>query len=125
MAPRRPLRLRDLDMDLHLRDKDAYEEELERLQEQMLRIQQAYYHGKRRAVLAFEGWDAAGKGGAIRRLTEPLDPRGYHVYPIAAPDPVEQGKHYLYRFWQRLPERGTMAIFDRTWYGRVLVERVE
>jgi PPK2 family polyphosphate:nucleotide phosphotransferase len=121
----KPIRLRDLDMDLHLRDKEAYEDELEHLQEEMLRIQQAYYHNKLRAVLVFEGWDAAGKGGAIRRLTEALDPRGYHVYPIGAPDPVEQGKHYLYRFWQRLPQRGTMAIFDRSWYGRVLVERVE
>ncbi len=112
-------------MDRQLADEKEYDERLDELQVEMLRIQQAYYHGKLRAVLAFEGWDAAGKGGAIRRLTQGLDPRGYMVHPIGAPDPVEQGKHYLYRFWQRLPAPGTMAIFDRSWYGRVLVERVE
>jgi AMP-polyphosphate phosphotransferase len=73
----------------------------------------------------FEGWDAAGKGGAIRRLTEKLDPRGFHVWPIGAPTAPEQGRHYLYRFWTKLPEPGLVAIFDRSWYGRVLVERVE
>lgn len=91
----------------------------------MLTIQQAYYHEKRRAVIVFEGWDAAGKGGTIRRLVERLDPRGVRVWPIGAPSAEEQGKHYLYRFWSRLPEPGTIAIFDRSWYGRVLVERVE
>ncbi len=106
-------------------DRDAYEKELERLQLKMLSAQQAYFHEKRRAVIVFEGWDAAGKGGAIRRLTERLDPRGFHVWPIGAPNQLEQGRHYLYRFWRRLPERGTIAIFDRSWYGRVLVERVE
>lgn len=108
-----------------LADKAAYETHLEKLQNKMLSIQQTYFHEKRRAVLVFEGWDAAGKGGAIRRLTERLDPRGFHVWPIGAPKPDEQGRHYLYRFWQRLPEPGTVAIFDRSWYGRVLVERVE
>jgi polyphosphate kinase 2 (PPK2 family) len=106
-------------------DKAAYEQQLVKLQDKMLEIQQTYFHERRRAILAFEGWDAAGKGGAIRRLTEKLDPRGFHVWPIGAPRPDEQGRHYLYRFWQRLPEPGTIAIFDRTWYGRVLVERVE
>lgn len=105
--------------------KKQYEKQLEKLQQKMLRIQQAYHRQQRRAVLAFEGWDAAGKGGCIRRLTTMLDPRGFHVYPIGAPDPVEQGKHYLFRFWRLLPEKGQLAIFDRTWYGRVLVERVE
>ena len=106
-------------------DKAEYEKHLDRLQNQMLMIQQTYYHERRRALLVFEGWDAAGKGGAIRRLTETLDPRGFHVWPIGAPKPDEQGRHYLYRFWERLPEPGTIAIFDRSWYGRVLVERVE
>src|SRR5882672_5475355 len=106
-------------------DKAAYERKLAKLQLKMLSIQQTYFHENRRAVIAFEGWDAAGKGGAIRRLTEKLDPRGFHVWPIGPPTPEEQGRHYLYRFWNKLPERGQLAIFDRTWYGRVLVERVE
>ena len=79
----------------------------------------------RPVVILFEGWDAAGKGGAIKRLTEKLDPRGYHVWPIGAPNDDEKRHHYLWRFWARMPERGRWAIFDRTWYGRVLVERVE
>lgn len=119
-------RLAELDMKAHrYADKGAYQKELEKLQETILHVQQAYWHGKGRAVIVFEGWDAAGKGGAIRRLTENLDPRGAHVWPIAAPTAAEQGRHYLWRFWQRLPEPGTFAIFDRSWYGRVLVERVE
>ena len=106
-------------------DRDDYERRLEELQETVSHIQQAYWHGKRRAVIVFEGWDAAGKGGAIRRMTEKLDPRGAHVWPIGAPSAEEQGRHYLWHFWQRLPTPGTFAIFDRSWYGRVLVERVE
>lgn len=105
--------------------KAAYETRLDKLQNKMLAIQQTYFHEQRRAVLVFEGWDAAGKGGAIRRLIEKLDPRGFHVWPIGVPRPDEQGRHYLYRFWARLPVPGTVAIFDRSWYGRVLVERVE
>jgi AMP-polyphosphate phosphotransferase len=76
-------------------------------------------------VIAYEGWDAAGKGGNIRRLTQNLDPRGYEVVPIAAPNDVEKAHHYLWRFWAQMPKAGHIAIFDRTWYGRVLVERVE
>jgi len=91
----------------------------------MLQVQQAYFHQNRRAILVFEGWDASGKGGAIRRITEKLDPRGVTVHPISAPTPLEQSKHYLHRFQARLPEAGTIAIFDRSWYGRVLVERIE
>lgn len=118
--------LSGLDMTGHrIADKAAYQKELEKLQETVLHVQQAYWHSKRRAIIVFEGWDAAGKGGAIRRLTENLDPRGAHVWPIAAPTPEEQGRHYLWRFWQRLPPPGTFAIFDRSWYGRVLVERIE
>jgi len=98
---------------------------LKDLQLQMLRIEQGLYLGKRRAIIALEGFDAAGKGGAIRRLTETLDPRGYKVYPIGPPLPDEQGRHYLYRFWTKLPAPGEISIFDRSWYGRVLVERVE
>ncbi|WP_413288081.1 polyphosphate kinase 2 family protein [Bdellovibrio sp. HCB337] len=94
------------------------------LQLQILRIQQGIWHQKKRAIIVFEGFDAAGKGGAIRRITEPLDPRGYQVHPIGAPEKIEHGKHYLYRFWTKLPAPGTIAIFDRSWYGRVLVEKV-
>ena len=72
-----------------------------------------------------EGWDAAGKGGAIKRLTEPLDPRGYEVVPTAAPNDIEKAHHYLWRFWRAMPKDGHMTIFDRTWYGRVMVERLE
>jgi polyphosphate kinase 2 (PPK2 family) len=99
--------------------------ELERLQLSMLRIQQGLWHRKRRAVILFEGFDASGKGGAIRRLTENLDPRGFRVHPIGAPSPEEKREHYLARFWRKLPAPGTLAVFDRSWYGRVLVERVE
>lgn len=104
---------------------EEYDRRLSKLQKELLRIQQTYWHEKRRAIILFEGWDASGKGGAIRRMTEPLDPRGFHVWPISAPTAEEQSKHYLYRFWTKLPAGGTFAIFDRSWYGRVLVERVE
>lgn len=107
------------------KDKAASESRVKELQLRMLRIQQGVWHQRRRAVLVFEGFDAAGKGGTIRRLVEPLDPRGFHVHPIGPPTADDQGKHYLYRFWTKLPSPGTIAIFDRSWYGRVLVERVE
>ena len=76
-------------------------------------------------IINVEGMDAAGKGGAIRRLVRRLDPRSYKVYRIGAPDPRDQARHYLYRFWTRIPEPGELVIFDRSWYGRVLVERIE
>ena len=83
------------------------------------------YVQQRPVIMVFEGWDAAGKGGAIRRITEKIDPRGFVVYPIAAPKGDDATHHYLWRFWRRLPEVGQIAIFDRTWYGRVMVERIE
>lgn len=83
------------------------------------------YVQQRPVVVLFEGWDASGKGGAIKRLTEKLDPRGYVVYPIAAPQGEDANRHYLYRFWRRLPETGQIAILDRSWYGRIMVERIE
>lgn len=98
---------------------------LEKLQLDLLRVQQGLWHSKGRAVIVFEGFDAAGKGGTIRTMTENLDPRGVRVHAIGVPDKVEQAKHYLYRFWTKLPEPGCMAIFDRSWYGRLLVERVD
>ena len=76
-------------------------------------------------IITYEGWDAAGKGGNIKRITGALDPRGYEVHPIASPEPHEKARHYLWRFWTRLPKTGHIAIFDRTWYGRVMVERLE
>ncbi|MEM6531921.1 MAG: polyphosphate kinase [Myxococcota bacterium] len=105
--------------------RDTYENELKELQLQMLRVQQAWHASGQRGIVVLQGWDASGKGGALRRLTEKLDPRGYRVHSISAPTPAEQGRHYLWRFWQRIPQPGGLAIFDRSWYGRVLVERVE
>jgi polyphosphate kinase 2 (PPK2 family) len=119
------VRISDLKPGRRFADKNAFEAALEKRQRAMLALQQTYWHQKRRGVIVFEGVDAAGKGGAIRRLTETLDPRGVHVWPIGPPTPEEQGRHYLYRFWQRLPAPGTLAVFDRSWYGRVLVERVD
>lgn len=108
-----------------IESKSDYAKALKDCQEQLLRIQQAYYRQGKRAIIVFEGWDASGKGGVIRRITEKLDPRGFRVYPISAPNPDDQGRHYLYRFQARLPKPGTIAIFDRSYYGRVLVERIE
>lgn len=117
--------LADVRVHPRLKDKEEYERRLKSLQLQLLAVQRRFHQKGLRAVVVFEGWDAAGKGGAIRRMTERLDPRGFRVYPIGAPRPDEQGRHYLWRFWQRLPGPGEIAIFDRSWYGRVLVERVE
>lgn len=103
----------------------ADDKQLQELQLRLLRIQQGLWHQKKRVVIAFEGFDAAGKGGAIHRLVEPLDPRGVKVHPIGPPSAKEQGKHYLHRFWKDLPEPGSIAVFDRSWYGRVLVEKIE
>lgn len=108
-----------------IRNKADYESKLKKLQKRILGIQQAYHHQQRRAIIVFEGWDASGKGGAIRRLTERLDPRGVKVHPISSPTADEQGRHYLYRFQTRLPIPRTWSIFDRSWYGRVMVERIE
>ena len=85
------------------------------------------YQERRSLIVVVEGWDAAGKGGSIRRATEKIDPRGYEVYSIAAPEGEDKTHHYLWRFWRRLkaPDDKQIVIFDRSWYGRVLVERVE
>ena len=106
-------------------DRAAYVRELARRQIQLRELGYQIYLQQRPVIVVFEGWDAAGKGGVIKRVTEKLDPLGYVVYPISAPQGEDKTRHYLYRFWRRLPEHGQMAIFDRSWYGRVLVERVE
>ncbi|MFN0169325.1 MAG: hypothetical protein ACKV22_23125 [Bryobacteraceae bacterium] len=116
--------LEALDSNLKL-DRKTYEAQLTRRQVQLRELGYQVYRLQRPVVLVFEGWDAAGKGGAIKRVTEMIDPRGYVVYPISAPTGEDKTHHYLYRFWRRLPEKGQIAIFDRSWYGRVLVERVE
>lgn len=107
------------------KNKKAYGKKLNALQEQFLYVQQALYRDGQRAIVVFEGADASGKGGVIRRATQLLDPRGYRVHAVGKPSPLEQGRHYLWRFFQHLPRPGRIAIFDRSWYGRVLVERVE
>jgi AMP-polyphosphate phosphotransferase len=105
--------------------KGDYDTDLKALQARLARLQVAHLCHKRRAVIVFEGWDAAGKGGAIKRLTAEWDPRYFEVFPIAAPSAEERARHFLWRFWTRLPAAGNIAVFDRSWYGRVLVERVE
>ena len=117
-------KLKDLDLSLEL-DKKLYKKKLKVLQYEMLNAQQFLFNNKIGLILVFEGMDAAGKGGAIKRLTERIDPRGYVVHPISAPQPHELRYNYMHRFWRKLPQHGQMAIFDRSWYGRVLVERLE
>lgn len=104
---------------------DEYRVRLVKAQVRLSQLGFQVYKQQRPVILAFEGWDAAGKGGAIRRVTERLDPRGYVVHTISAPRGDDAEHHYLWRFWRRLPEAGQIAIFDRTWYGRVMVERIE
>lgn len=106
-------------------DREEYNLALIRNQVALQALGYQVYVQQRPVVVLFEGWDASGKGGAIKRLTEKLDPRGYVVYPIAAPQGEDANRHYLYRFWRRLPETGQIAILDRSWYGRIMVERIE
>ena len=119
-----PIKLDDVKLGLSL-DREKYKKELPKLQKRLREIQYTLYRERIPAIAAFEGWDAAGKGGAIKRLTERLDPRGYEVHPVAAPNDIERAHDYLWRFWNAFPKAGHLAVFDRTWYGRVLVERVE
>ncbi|MEI2415855.1 polyphosphate:AMP phosphotransferase [Orrella sp. JC864] len=117
-------RLGRLDYAAHL-DKDQYEQELLQWQARLARAVRGQAFSRRCLVLAFEGQDAAGKGGAIRRVTHALDARRYTITPISAPSSEELAHPYLWRFWRRVPAHGGIAIFDRSWYGRVLAERVE
>lgn len=118
-------RLDKVDLTKKVESKKEYETRLLSYQWRLLRLQHVLHQEKLAAVFVMEGWDAAGKGGAIRRVTEHLDPRGFNVWPIAAPLSHENRYHYLQRFWRKLPRYGELTIFDRSWYGRVLVERVE
>lgn len=104
---------------------EEYGKTLPGLQKMLLEKQYDLYRKNKALVILFEGWDAAGKGGAIKRLVQGLDPRGYVVNPVSAPNEWEKAHPYLWRFWISLPRRGHIGIFDRSWYGRVLVERVE
>lgn len=124
VRPETPTILSTLNMTQSL-EKPAYKDELKK---QQGRLNQLYRHAKAEGItslLVFEGWDAAGKGGAIRRLTSALDARDYRVLPFAAPSDEENAHHYLWRFWRHLSRAGRVTIYDRSWYGRVLVERIE
>ncbi len=105
--------------------KEEYKNRLKKLQDKMELLHSEIYRQRIPIVIGFEGWDAGGKGGAIKRLTQKMDPRGYVVNPTASPNAVEKSYHYLWRFWRAMPKDGHIAIFDRTWYGRVMVERIE
>ena len=106
-------------------EKEEYKKQLKKLQKRLAKLHSEIYLLRIPVVIGFEGWDAGGKGGAIKRLTSNLDPRGYRVNPTAAPNDIEKVHHYLWRFWNSVPKAGHIAIFDRTWYGRVMVERIE
>lgn len=117
-------KLADVELDRTISEED-YKTELKNLQERLGALHNRLYRKRVPVIIAYEGWDAAGKGGNIKRITGALDPRGFEVHPIASPEPHEKARHYLWRFWKRLPKTGHIAIFDRTWYGRVMVERLE
>jgi polyphosphate kinase 2 (PPK2 family) len=117
--------LSKLDLTKKLDSKDDYRDKLQKYQLELLYFQRRILESKRSIVLVFEGPDAAGKGGVIKRITEKLDPRVVRVYSITKPTPEEYQHHYMWRFWTRLPPHGNLVIFDRSWYGRILVERIE
>ncbi len=116
--------LQEVDLDKALSEEE-YAEQLEKLQKKIEKLHGDLYRKKVPVIIGFEGWDAGGKGGAIKRLTEKMDPRGYVVKPVASPNDEEKAHHYLWRFWKEVPKDGHITIFDRTWYGRVMVERIE
>ena len=118
-------KLAEIDLKDKFLEEEEYKKELKTLQKKLGELHNRLYRKRIPVIITYEGWDAAGKGGNIKRITEALDPRGYEVHPIASPEPHEKARHYLWRFWTRLPKNGHIAIFDRTWYGRVMVERLE
>lgn len=117
-------KLSEISLDQKMSEEE-YREELEKCQKRLGELHYKLYRKKIPVIIAYEGWDAAGKGGNIKRIAGALDPRGFEVLPIASPLPHEKARHFLWRFWTRLPKSGHIAIFDRTWYGRVMVERLE
>lgn len=119
-----PTILQDLDLD-HALTRDEYDDVLDDLQDEASALGYRLHEAGIATVAVFEGMDAAGKGGAIRRLVKKIDPRIYEINPTAAPAGMEKTHHYLWRFYNNLPARGRIAVFDRSWYGRVMVERVE
>ncbi len=116
--------LEKVDLDLKL-GKGEYQALAPDLQRHLNNLQKACWRAEIPTIIVFEGWDAAGKGSSVQLLTRHLDPRGFTLYAIQAPHPHELQVPWLWRFWQRIPAYGEIAIFDRSWYGRVLVERVE
>lgn len=102
-----------------------YKKKLKKLQDKISLLHGELYRRRIPLIIGFEGWDAGGKGGAIKRLTAKMDPRGFVVNPTASPNDIENAHHYLWRFWRAMPKEGHIALFDRTWYGRVMVERIE
>jgi len=121
---RKPVVLDELDQNKSV-DQEDYRIKVKEYQLRLLNLQRALIETRHNVVVVVEGPDAAGKGGAIKRLVEKLDPRTFRVYSIVKPTQEEYQHHYLWRFWSKLPLYGQIAIFDRSWYGRVLVERVE
>jgi polyphosphate kinase 2 (PPK2 family) len=114
--------LENIDLKVKIK-KDVYKERMAGLKERLYIVQQRAWEAGVPVAILFEGWDAAGKGTTIHKLTDPIDPRGYKIYPIRAARTYEKKHPWLWRFWLKLPARGEWAIFDRSWYGRVLVER--
>ena len=105
--------------------KPEYQRQMKALQVALMSMQLNLYRNRQRLVLVVEGPDGAGKGGVLRRALRHMDPRSVRVHSIGAPDERERGQHYLQRFWERLPKPGQISVFDRSWYGRLLIERVE
>ncbi len=124
LLPTEPDYLAEVDLSASL-SRSEYKQRLRAAQIELLKLQRSLYERQIPVLFLFEGWDAAGKGGAIKRIADSLDPRSYKVQAYAAPTDEEKQHHYLWRFWRRLPPAGKIGIFDRSWYGRVLVERVE
>ncbi len=113
-----------VDLSLNL-SKPKYKAQKKKYQKRIWELEHELYRRRIPLVIVYEGWDAGGKGGNIRRVVQNMDPRGYEVVPVAAPNDIEKAHHYLWRFWRAMPKSGHVTIFDRSWYGRVMVERVE
>lgn len=131
-TPARPVRLHPIAASMldtsnlaNALTRKKYDRLRRKYQKRLWELEHDVYRQRQTVVIVYEGWDAAGKGGNIKRLVRRMDPRGYEVIPIAAPNDIEFAHHYLWRFWLKMPKAGHFAIFDRSWYGRVLVERVE